>query len=311
MSIDLHRLRCFLAVATEQHFGRAAERLQMTPAPLSRQIKQLESELRGDLFVRSYHAIELTPFGRAMLEVIREAVRAADAVVDTASRLQIRGLPIRVGATPYAPTDFVDNFLDFLRDGGALIDDHVALGVSSVDLARQITAGALDLAFVHTPSPDDALNEIEWQRYRLAIAVRRDDPLSVRRRVTVLDLRGRTVLHPLARLNPKTLAEHRRQLEDAGVDAQFDLPGPVGSAEIATQVWSRHIAAFVPDLPDSLLGRVFRSSQFVTIPVEGDLPEMTLGAIWSASSAESNPTLHRAVALLRARAVRGAIASSL
>lgn len=297
-SLDLQRLRCFLAVAEEKHFARAAARLNMTPPPLSRHIKQLETDIGGDLFIRGYHDVKLTPLGQALFEPVREALASVDGVAERAEALTGRRSPLRVGATPFAPTPFLDGFLDTFRDHGIEIEEDIVLGFGSNELARRVVTGALDLALVHLPSPEDSLHSVLWDCYRLAIAVRSDDVLASRESIGMEDLRGRTVVHPLARLHPKILDDHRRRLQEAGIDALLDIPGPTGAAETATQVWSRRLAAFVPDVPGSLMGRVFSPPEFVTIPVTGEGLTMTLGFVWAPHATESG-TVRRALALLR------------
>ena len=80
MEIDFTRLKYFLAVAEELHFKRAADRLRITPPPLSKQIKLLERELGGQLFERDYHQVRLTPLGEKLVEPVR---RILDQVVGT------------------------------------------------------------------------------------------------------------------------------------------------------------------------------------------------------------------------------------
>ena len=69
--IELNQLRCFVAVAEELHFGRAAKRLFMTQPPLSRQIQLLEHALGIALLERSSRQVRLTAAGERFLRDAR------------------------------------------------------------------------------------------------------------------------------------------------------------------------------------------------------------------------------------------------
>lgn len=85
--MEFRHLRCFLAVAEELHFARAAERLHIEQSPLSRAIKELEEELGVELFARTTRSTRLTRAGKlfqdhvrrvfAALEQARDSVKAA------------------------------------------------------------------------------------------------------------------------------------------------------------------------------------------------------------------------------------------
>ena len=84
--MELRHLKCFLAVAEELHFTRAAERLHIEQSPLSRAIRELEEDLGAKLFLRTTRSTQLTRAGQVFLEQVprifaaveqaRESVRA-------------------------------------------------------------------------------------------------------------------------------------------------------------------------------------------------------------------------------------------
>src|SRR5919201_5520812 len=66
MDVDTRLLRYFSAVAAEGNLTRAAERLSVSQPALTKQIKQLESQLGVQLFTRSRAGMTLTAAGLAL-----------------------------------------------------------------------------------------------------------------------------------------------------------------------------------------------------------------------------------------------------
>lgn len=75
MSVQLTQLRCFVAVATVLHFGRAAASLNMSQPPLTRHVQLLEHALGVMLFERNKRSVRLTPSGRAFLPEAQDVLR--------------------------------------------------------------------------------------------------------------------------------------------------------------------------------------------------------------------------------------------
>ncbi|QOL48326.1 LysR family transcriptional regulator [Massilia litorea] len=84
---EISQLRCFVAVAEELHFSRAAERLNMTQPPLSRQIRLLEHHVGAQLLERNSRTVRLTAAGKAFFPEAARILRMAEEATFTARRV--------------------------------------------------------------------------------------------------------------------------------------------------------------------------------------------------------------------------------
>jgi DNA-binding transcriptional LysR family regulator len=151
--VDLRKLRYFVAVAGELHFGRAAEALHIAQPVLSRQIRALEDELKVQLFVRDKRATELTPAGRQLLADAGPLLASADA------------LRRRVARAARGPGSFTIGFMPGLIVTGAvraLAGRYPRLTVDVLrtnwdDQTEVIRDGRADVSYIRLPVDQSGL----------------------------------------------------------------------------------------------------------------------------------------------------------
>lgn len=150
---SLDQLRGFIAVAEELHFGRAAERLQMTQPPLSRQIQKLEREVGVRLLERSNRWVALTIAGEAFLGEARRVLDLAEAAPATARRAAAGTAgTLSVGFTAMAALSVLPTIL---REAdthlpGVSVELHELVSTAQFEA---LGSGELDLGLVRLP-PD-------------------------------------------------------------------------------------------------------------------------------------------------------------
>ena len=151
--MDLRRLTCFLAVADELNFSRAAQRLHMSQPPLSQQIRLLEQEMGAQLFERSRRAVTLTPAGLLLQEKARQIVELHQQAGELC-RMAAHGLAGRLRIAFTASVPLFDEFSAMLRDFRTRYPE-VELDLQHMTTGEQIaalTAGQIDIGFMR-PSP--------------------------------------------------------------------------------------------------------------------------------------------------------------
>ncbi len=175
---ELSQLRCFVAVAEELHFGRAAARLHMTQPPLSRQVQLLEHALDLRLLERTSRSVRLTPAGRAFLPDARRILQLADGA-GLAARRVARGEAgsIALGCTAAASYALLPRILAF---AGAHRPD-VDLIVREMVTGEQMEAlrgSRLDLGLVRQPIDRGLVDAVCFHREPLLLAMRQDHRLA-------------------------------------------------------------------------------------------------------------------------------------
>ena len=196
--MDLHQLRCFLAVADELHFGRAARRLEMLPSALSRDIRLLETSLGTRLLLRTTRNVMLSQDGAAFVDDARALVTRADALaveVRDRGRRRARSL-IRIGAIDTAAAGLVPALLRDFRELHAsavvqLVEDK------TIRLVPKILSGRLDIAFIRPPEQLDKRIELMMLFHETpVVAVPSRHRLVGRRRLSIEALAGEPMIVP-------------------------------------------------------------------------------------------------------------------
>ncbi|MET7599267.1 LysR family transcriptional regulator [Streptomyces sp. NPDC004082] len=159
--MELRHLQHFVAVAEDQHFTRAAERLLVSQSGLSASIRALERELQAPLFVRTTRRVTLTEAGRALLgeaERILAQVRAAHDAVAAVQGV-LRGT-LSLGTEQCVAGVGVARLLAAFRRQHPDVEIRLRQAGSGA-LAEEVAAGRLDLAFaVRTQADSEQLRSV-------------------------------------------------------------------------------------------------------------------------------------------------------
>lgn len=206
--MELRHLRCFLAVAEELHFARAAERLHIEQSPLSRAIKELEEELGARLFNRTTRSTRLTRAGQLFLKHVPRVFTALD---------QARG------SVQAAAAGFHDQLRLALSDGitrprlTALLaqcreeEPQVDIRLFEVPLGQQLRGlheDLYDLGFAQSAEVGDGIvAEPAWSD-PLVVAVPARHPLLAYQRIPLDEV----LRHPLVACDPLSCEGHCHQI---------------------------------------------------------------------------------------------------
>lgn len=192
MDYTLRELECFLAVAEELSFTRAARRLHLAQPPLSRHIRALEDKIGARLFDRQTRAVALTPAGRAFHEesrgLLAQLIRAGETARRAAQGEETR---LRLGFVSAVLGSEIVRVLRHFREAHSTVQ-ILLQDLPPAEQMRLVAEGRLDAGFVGLLPAERAtgLRFVPWFRERLLVFVPSGHPLAGRSRVDLAALRG-------------------------------------------------------------------------------------------------------------------------
>jgi len=172
---EISQLRCFVAVAEELHFSRAAERLNMTQPPLSRQIRLLEHSVGVALLERTSRSVTLTAAGKAFLPEATRILRLAQEAAVKARRTA-RGEQgvLTIGFSAASGYSLLPAVVQELRH----FCPDVALNLKELVSTAQVealNAGEIDIGLMRPHTVNSELESVLMATESLMLAIHEND----------------------------------------------------------------------------------------------------------------------------------------
>lgn len=171
--MDLKQLEYFVHVAELGSFTRASSVLGIAQPALSRQIRQLEVELRQNLLSRNGRGVTTTDAGKLLLEhsrgILHQVARAREDLGRVRGALAGRvavGLPPSVSKMMTVP--LTREFRKRLPNATLSISEGL-----SMSMREWLLAGRLDIALLYNPAPASEIDTIPLAEEDLYLVSRR------------------------------------------------------------------------------------------------------------------------------------------
>jgi DNA-binding transcriptional LysR family regulator len=185
---EFKQLRCFVALAESLHFGRAAEQLNLTQPPLSRQIQALEHAVGVPLLERNTRTVRLTPAGRAFLPEAQRLLRIAEGAALSAKRVA-RGEAgvVKLGFTAGSSYAFLPRLVA-LASAETPDVDLLLREMTTAQQMEALVSGRLDAGLVRLPVDRRGFELVCVARDTMLLAVPDGHKLAINQAVGLRDL---------------------------------------------------------------------------------------------------------------------------
>jgi LysR family transcriptional regulator, benzoate and cis,cis-muconate-responsive activator of ben and cat genes len=273
--MELRHLRYFVKVAEEQNVTKAALRLHLSQPSLSRQIRDLEEELKVALFERTPRSLLLTQAGKIFLEEARAVLLRAEEAIQT-----VRGIAkgergrLRMGYAPSLTSEMIPRMLR------AFEEKHSGVKVALFDLSteeaiQKIHDRKIDLALIVEPMQKRMrglkFEGLATDTFCVAVPIRH--PFASRKSMTLRDLKNEKWLF----LSQEEYPEYHERLEMIFSDEKITITSSEEYDSMSGLITAVEAGRGVALVASS--ARHFLSRRLKLIPLANPLPPLKIGIL--------------------------------
>jgi DNA-binding transcriptional LysR family regulator len=180
--MELRQLKYFIGIAEELHFGRAAEKLNVTPSALSQQIQLLEGELGVDLFNQlkrlNFRRVELTEAGIVFLEEARKTIKQSEIAIEKTRNAHKKEVIIRFGVFKTILPERVESMMELFTNYFPDIKIKIIELPSSNLVQESIHKDGVDLGLTVLPLNYNTLNSVIYNETYFGLLMHKNHPLN-------------------------------------------------------------------------------------------------------------------------------------
>jgi DNA-binding transcriptional LysR family regulator len=288
--MEFRQLRYFVTVAQELHFGKAAERLEITQPALSKQIRVLETELGIQLFTRTKRTVKLTKAGEIFLSEARQLLQQADRAIKLAQRTALGEVGrLTIGFTATAIYTVLPELIGRFRVHYPQVELEM-LELCTEDQVTALNRSEIDLGFLHPPIDARGLEIYPILAEEFVAVLPKQHYLLFKQSLSLEDLAQESfILHPRSE-GPFLYDEFLKLCHQAEFKPQ--IVKEVGSHQ--TRICLVAAGMGITFIPTGL--QILVSQDVVCKPIENLSLQLEFAAVWR--SFVDTPVLQEFLALL-------------
>jgi len=274
-TLNLTRLRYFVAVAQELHFGRAAARLGLSQPPLTMHIQALEQQIGTQLFSRTKRKVSLTVSGRILLAHATQLLDHAERVTHVMQGVSTGELGnLFLGCVPFALFHVLPSIARRFRELHPGINIVLSEG-HTTDVIKGVSEGRLDVGLVWKNLDAPELGDLPVLECRFVAALQEGHRLAAAKRVSLEDLAAEPLILPSRKISPYHYDQVLASFAQRGLVPQIAYEVPMILSQIGFAASGFGIA-LTPSVARrfSSIGVTFREIDVVMAPV-------LLSLVWS------------------------------